>query len=867
MDRDTGRVEPVLRPYQREEIEAITGGLADGGRGQLHAACGSGKTLVSVLSAAELVPGSGLLIVLAPSLSLVAQTVSAWRTLSRVDAVLAVCSDDTVVDGPVHLEDIDAQVSTDPAEIGAWLDTQGGRRLVVGTYVSAHRLAQALTDRALEADLLVLDEAHHLAGRTDFATRRVLDEEFLPARRRLFMTATPRIDEVRAETTLGAVSMSDTTVFGPVLYEYPWARAIREGYLDDYRVVVIGVTRAQLVQVLNDERLLIDGPGAPDLRVLAAQTVIAQAARQYGLRRIITFTNRLDAAADFTRTMPGTLGRLPAGTRPDGVLHTERVSGDMDHRQREKALESLRTPPGGPGGWTVLTNVRCLSEGVDVPAVDAVAFTHPKTSQVDIVQAVGRAVRRSGSEQSIATVIVPIVIPDSVEEVGDLDPGEYRVLWQVLRALRAHDETLGIELDSHASQRHRDNPQLPSRITVELPPGTSDDVLAGVKALTVKQVTSAWWEGFGYARDHFETHGDLSVPSGHVTESGFRLGQWVANARQHGRKGWLRPERVAALDGIGMVWNTTVVPWNRFLQELRIYRTEFGHLRVPQAYVSPTGYALGSKINTTRTQPTRAPAAVRAALDELGMIWDTRDLAWQEFFTACQEYAQEHGDLNGVTAEWKTESGYTLGIRLKRYRSKWRQGTIDPAELAALEDLGWRPELGGKAGSWVKFLAAADRYVAQHGSLRTVRKDYVDEEGYPLGRNVMYYRNLKNGTKTKNGKRTALPPDRVRALDERGMSWNSVWTTKPDRDITPDEASVIATLPPSELGTEVMRLVDDQKVTQSSIAAVLGMHRSQLNTKIQGYRKSGRWPMRAARENGLLPSQATRRSGADSPHA
>ncbi|WP_371793058.1 Helicase associated domain protein [Streptomyces sp. NBC_01471] len=849
MDRNTGTVEPVLRPYQGEAVAAITTGLADGGRGQLHAACGSGKTLMSVISARELVPGSGLVIVLAPSLSLVAQTVTAWRTLSRIDAVLAVCSDDTVIDAPVHVEDIEGEVTTTPAEIKDWLCTHSGRRLVVGTYLSAHRLAEALTDQDVQADLLVLDEAHHLAGRIDYATRRVLDEAFLPARRRLFMTATPKIDEVRAETAVGLVSMSDTTVFGPVLYEYPWARAIREGYLDDYRVVVIGVTRAQLVQVLNDDRLLVDGPGAPDLRVLAAQAVIAQAARQYGLRRIIAFSSRLDAAAELTRTLPATLARLSAGSRPEGMVYAERVSGDMDHRQREKALASLRTPPGGPDGWTVLTNVRCLSEGVDVPTVDAIAFTHPKTSQVDIVQAVGRAVRRSGSEQGIATVIVPIVVPDSAEEVGDLDPGEYRVLWQVLRAMRAHDENLGIELDTQASHARSGNPQLPSRITVELPPGTSDDVLAGIKALTIKQVTSPWWEGFGHARAYFEVHGNLNVPSGYVTEDGFQLGRWVINARQHRRKGWLRPERIAALDSIGMVWNTAEVPWNRFLKELRSYRAQFGHVRVPQSYVSPTGYTLGSKINKTRTEPTRTPAAVRAVLDELGMIWDSRDLVWQEFFTACQEYVQEGGDLNSVKAGWKTKDGYTLGSRLKRYRTKWQQGTIDPAELASLEELGWRPDQGGRAGAWARFLAAADRYVALHGSLKTVRKDYVDDEGYPLGSSVMYYRNLKNGTRSKNGRQAAVSPDRVRALNERGMAWESVWTTKPGRDATQDEARTLASLPPSGLGAEVMRLVDDLKVTQSSIAAALGMNRSQLNTKIQGYRKTGRWPMRAARQS------------------
>ncbi|MFJ5740125.1 Helicase associated domain protein [Streptomyces microflavus] len=863
MDRNSSGSGPVLRPYQVEADEAIVSGLADGGRGQLHAACGSGKTLISIMAASKLVPGSGLMVVLAPSLSLVAQTVTAWRSLSRIDSVLAVCSDDTVVDDAGHLEDIDAQVSTSPEEIAKWLGVRSGRRLIVGTYLSAHRLAEAMVAMGSAADFLVLDEAHHLAGRLDYATRRVLEEAFLPARRRLFMTATPRIDEVRGQSTLGSVSMSDTTVFGPVLYEYPWARAIREGYLDDYRVVVIGVTRAQLVQVLNDERLLVDGPGAPDLRVLAAQTVIAQAARQHGLRRIIAFSSRLDAAAEFTRTLPSTLNRLPADSRPEGVVHAERVSGDMDHRRREEVLGHLRTPPGGPEGWTVLTNVRCLSEGVDVPAVDAIAFTHPKTSQVDIVQAVGRAVRRSGDEQGIATVIVPIVVPDSVEEVGDLEPGDFRVLWQVLRALRAHDESLGIELDTQASHEDTSNPRLPNRITVELPPGTSDDILAGIKALTVKQTTSMWWTGFGHARAYAGTHGDLSMSSTYVTEDGFALGRWIINARQHWRKGWLRPERVAALDGLGMIWDTTELPWNRFLKELRDFKKEFGHVNVVQNYVSPSGYALGSKINSTRTHPHRPPAAVRLALDELGMIWDSRALAWQQLFTACMDHVREHGHLE-VKREYKTKDGYTLGVRLARYRKKWQEGIINPAELASLRELGWKPEQDGRAGRWAEFLQACDRYVARHGSLKEIRKDYVDEQGYALGDSIMYYRNLNNGRRKKNGRVAVLPPERKRALEERGMSWESVWVAKPGRAVTAAEAGRLAALPPEELGPEVIRLIEKENVTQSSIADALELPYASLYAQITSYRKSGKWPRARPRPNLTKPFRRVTAAEAES---
>ncbi|MEZ7005849.1 Helicase associated domain protein [Streptomyces sp. AD55] len=821
-----------LRPYQQEAVEAIAAGLREEGRGQLHAACGSGKTLISAMGAARLVPAAGLLVVFTPSLALVAQTIQEWKLFCPADAVLAVCSDDTVTDAPAHLDDLSEQTTTNVEEILGWLRRTRGRRLVVATYLSAHRLAEALRTTGTVADLAVHDEAHHLAGRADFTTRRILDGTFLPARRRLYMTATPRIDEIRADTSDG-LSMSDEALFGPVLYSYPWARAISEGYLDDYRVVIMGVTQRQMLDLLRDDQHHhVEAPGAPDLRTLAAQTVLAQAARQYGLRRVIAFCNRLDGAREFVRSLPSTLARLEPSRRPEGPVHAERITGQHTHAQRERILDTLREPP---GDWTVLANVRCLSEGVDVPAVDAVLFTHPKSSQVDIVQAVGRALRRSGTGQDTATVLVPIVVPDSTEEVGDLEPGEFRTLWQVLRALRAHDETLGIELDTQRAHGTSANPQLPSRITIQLPPGATDSLLAQLTALTVRQTTSSWWTGYGHAAAYQAEHGHLAMHSDHVTAEGFRLGQWIGNARQHRRKGWLRPDRIEALDELGMLWDTPDLPWYRFLDELRAFHRRFGHVLVSQSYTTPDGYRLGNKINSVRSNTHRVPAFVRRALDDLGMVWNTRDLRWQQLYTACQQYAAEHGHLD-VPASYTAPDGYTLGTRLKRVRRAAKEGRLDPAERTSLEELGM-VFASSDDRAWADFLDACDRYITAHGSLATVEKAYIDDTGYRLGARISYYRNLNNGTKA-----GGIPPQRRTELDDKGM----VWRVAPARDLHPDEHTSLQKLTGPELGTAIVQLIDDEGVTQSSIAAALGIHRSYLNTKIKKFRETGNWPDRRA---------------------
>ncbi|MFI1312769.1 Helicase associated domain protein [Streptomyces albidoflavus] len=817
----------ALRPYQRDAVDAIAAGLGDGGRGQLHAACGSGKTITGLAASLKLLPGPATFVVAVPSLSLLAQTITVWRELAGLDAVLAVCSDETVTDDSPRVEDIPAEVTTRPEVITSWLGRRQGRRLIVTTYHSARHVGDALLAARSTADLLLLDEAHHLTGDPADSTRRVLSDVTFPARRRLYMTATPRIDAARAERS-GLLTMSDTAVFGPVLYEYTWARAIREGYLEDYRVVVMGVTQAEICDLLRDpDRFHVTGPGAPDIKLIAAQAVIAKAVSQFGLRRVLAFCPRIETAREFTRTLKGTLARLPGEHLP-GPVHAEWVSGEMTHAQRDRVLDTLREPP---ANWTVVANVRCLSEGVDVPAVDAVAFTSPKSSQVDIMQAVGRALRRDKDGTGTATIIVPIVVPDSTEAISDLEPGDFNTLWHVLRALRAHDEDLGIELDATRARVETGEPPLPNKVTVQLPPGSAHTVLAQIKALVVEQTTSSWWTGYGYAHRYHERHGNVAVPSTYITDDGFKLGTWITNARQHWRKGWLRPDRVAALERIGMVLDTTAIPWRRFLGELEQFRAVHGHLKVPQAYVSPSGYALGSKVNVTR-QHKSLPEWVRSALDDLGMVWNSAHASWQELVNECLVYREHHGHLD-VPRPYTTPEGYRLGQRLGGKAQKARKGKLDPTELKTLQELGWSPSSarGTREQRWKAFLAACDRYVAQHGSLADVASDHVDEQGYRLGDRINYYRWLASGKSGRN-----LSEDRRQELDKRGMKWR----VAPSRPVSPQEAEHLLTLAADVLGEEVARLLDNG-VTQKSIAEALKLPCNSLNHKIRTYRETGCW--------------------------
>jgi predicted helicase len=307
---------------------------------------------------------------LVPSIALAAQTITAWQTGCPTDRVLAVCSNYTVGGGGVRAADLAVPVSTDPEYIAKWLADAAGRVLAVGTYDSAARLAEGLRRAGQVAELVVCDEAHRLAGRADKTTAAILEPGFFPERRRLYMTATPRIGTgISAGGELLVTSMDDETVFGSVAYAYPFSRAIAEGWLKGYRIVVAGVTDTQVAELLDGQGELVADGGLP-LRMAAAQAALAMTAARFGLRRTLAFLPRISQARLFARTLPATLGLLPPGRRPDGPVSAGHVHGGMTSAaQRDLVLDRLRHPP--EAAWAVVANARCLGEGIDVPAIDS----------------------------------------------------------------------------------------------------------------------------------------------------------------------------------------------------------------------------------------------------------------------------------------------------------------------------------------------------------------------------------------------------------------------------------------------------------------------------------------------------------------
>ncbi|MBD0743616.1 DEAD/DEAH box helicase [Streptomyces sp. CBMA152] len=750
-----------LRPYQQEAVTAITADLSRGGTGQLRAACGSGKTMMGVHAVRRMTPGREPVAVLVPSLALAAQTVQVWRSQhAEALSVLAVCSDDTVTgDSPVHIEDVDAPVTTDAARIARWLQEEStGPRLIVSTYHSCRRLSEALHHTGTVLHTLIYDEAHHLTGPTDAALREVTQPRLLPAKRRLFMTATPRVYAGQARADL--ISMDDTGLFGEVLYDYPFSRGIAEGYLEDYRVFVVGIAASESRALLADtERDYVDGPGAPSLQTLVAQAALVRAAQQFGVRRAVVFHHRVQDAAEFARTLRRTAAIVaPELSPPQSAI----VHGTMAQAVREKILDQLRHP--GPGEWVSVSNVRVLGEGVDVPAIDAVLFAHAKSSAVDIVQAVGRALRPHPDTPGPSTVIVPLILPPEENEVGDLEPGDYSTVWEVLRALRAHDAVLGSELDRQRSHGHSDEVRLPSKITVQLPPGTSADVLRQVSLMLVRQTTSSWWDGYAAASTWHAEHGHLDIPLRHSTAAGFKLGQWLAKQREFRRKGWLAPDRVQSLEKLGITWDPSEARWQAAYRKAVAFHAEHGHLDINSKHPQLGNWILHQR--RYRQEGTLAEHRI-AALDEIGMIWQHRTNAWQRNLDALAAYAEEHGTTL-VPQRYVTPEGLRLGAWLSQMRAKRAAGKLPAQRIADLEDAGvvWRVEVPTRTA---RALAAAASWHEQHGHLDVPYTDRYDD--IPLGNWLARQRSAHA--------KGELPTTVKEALDALGFSWADKPPRKP----------------------------------------------------------------------------------------
>ncbi|MGP9723329.1 DEAD/DEAH box helicase [Corynebacterium sp. AOP40-9SA-29] len=488
-----------LRPHQSEAIDAVFQGWAEGDgtttdRGKLIMACGTGKTFTSLKIAERLAQdlnGKARILFAVPSISLLSQTLREWNAQSGLEMrSFAVCSDNKVSKATEDMaaEDVVIPVTTDgkklAEKLGGHRRRAAGLTVVFTTYQSLPTIHEAQQHGADDFDAIICDEAHRTTGVTldgEDASNfvKVHDPDFIRSSKRLYMTATPRLfdDTTRAkaeEHSAEIVSMDDASTFGPEFHRLSFGEAVDRGLLSDYKVLVLTVDESVMAGKLQGS-MATDGELSLDdaSKIVGCWNGLAKRAGtapdgstfspgEIPMRRAVAFAKDIKASKQVAEMFPQVVDSYQEilddqqveGHRIDETnrsLHCEvhHVDGTFNALQRNEELTWLKAPV-ADDECRILTNARCLSEGVDVPALDSVLFLHPRNSVVDVVQSVGRVMRKSEGKE-YGYIILPVAVPAGVSPSTALSNNRrFKTVWQVLNALRAHDERFNAMVNSIA---------------------------------------------------------------------------------------------------------------------------------------------------------------------------------------------------------------------------------------------------------------------------------------------------------------------------------------------------------------------------------------------------------------------------------
>jgi len=624
------RARNELRPHQRSAIDDCVKGFSGSDRGKLVMACGTGKTFTALKLAEETVPPGGVVCFCVPSISLLAQSLRAWSAdAARPIHAMAVCSDAQVTksDEDLHVYDLALPATTDPERIAEHLalaqkESQGEDNpllVVFSTYQSLDRVAAAQALGAPAFDLVIADEAHRTTGAFEgdkgfSGFTAIHDEERFRAKRRLYMTATPRlysdaVKEKAREQDVVLCSMDDPTLYGPVFHKLGFGEAVEAGLLSDYKVVVLMIDEAWVNEVAH-------GPIADR----GLDLILADAARLAGIwrglskesedpsdfgadsqpmRRAVAFSTTIAYSRRVAAGLPKVVDAMLERGEEGITCQARHVDGTMGALVRDQALSWLREDP-PEGECRLLTNARCLTEGVDVPALDAVIFTNPRASQIDVVQAVGRVMRQAEGKR-YGYVIIPVPVPSDKDPEQVLDDHKaYRVVWQVLQALRAHDDRFEAEVNRLDLQERRSE-----RIRVV---GVGGGTEASTSRTSRAEQLALAWQGL-----------EDKVYARIVRHVGSRV-YWESWAEDVARIAQAHITRITTAVGVG---GTVADAFDRYLQGLRqvinpaVSKDEAIEMLAEHLVTSPVFEALFGDATFTQTNPVSVSMAdVLTALHE-----------------------------------------------------------------------------------------------------------------------------------------------------------------------------------------------------------------------------------------------------------
>ncbi|MFG2885763.1 Helicase associated domain protein [Streptomyces sp. NPDC048297] len=794
-----------LREHQIEAVAAIVRGLdippggipVNGLRGQVHAACGTGKTIIAASAAKRLAP-KGRVLVLVPTLDLLSQTVQAWNAAGHKGPAVAVCS---LQDDP-ELWALKVRSTTNPVQLALWHGT--GQVIIFATYASLGVLSEAFEgvygQQLAPMDLVCVDEAHRTSGSMGKAWAAVHDQGVIPSARRLYLTATPRIWQERPpnwEVAEGvrdalpqemAASMDDEDVFGPVLYKLSLASAVSRGLLARYQIIVLELQDP----VVTPERLMGEdrrGEEVRGQRLGALQAALLHAMARHSLQTCITFHHRTIEAQAYAEGLERVATRLHED-RPDrypAEVWADWLCGEHVPERRRGALGKF----GSTALRAILSNCRVLGEGVDIRAVDSVALLDPKGAPHDIVQAIGRALRQKPGEGKLASLIVPIFLQPGEEPEDMFTSGSYRPLVKVLEGLRAHDEE-AVELLAIPQEPQKADVQPSTYIGTAPEKGEEESrlllrfaaprdpvmVADWVSFNVIDVERQDWARGWAALKNFAERELHACVPYEH-REQTFPLGTWVSEQRRAYGAGRMTGKRAARLEKLGMVWSVADERFQENLAAARVYFEEHWTLCAPRS-ASALDKPVGQWLSNLRRPGALADkpeweAALLAVDEDWNPDWPAE---WQRHFAALRELMRDEDGPAGVLPGF-TVHGMDVGKWLVRQRKPEVWDALADGQRERLEAVGVTPlpaaaapaETGvpsepstAPVSAFEKGVAALAQYKARTGSVAVPRAHVEQLEDGTEVRLGVFLSNSKS-------RRAKLTADKLRALAGLGLEW------------------------------------------------------------------------------------------------
>ena len=381
--------------------------------------------------------------------------------------------------------------------------------------------------------------------------------------------------------------MDDETVFGPVIHQLTFGQAIQDELLNDYQVVIVGVDEPMVKQWIDNYEIVATNPDeTTDARTLAAKIGMLKAVKDYDLKRVISFHSRVSGAKKFSEELTEVANLIEPANRPDGTFISDYVSGEMKAGDRKDKIDKLKKLEGYDRG--ILTNARCLAEGVDVPSLDGVAFIDPKGSQVEIIQAVGRAIRkvRGAESQTKGTIVIPVFIEDCDDHEASIEASNFKPVWDVLKALRAHDEVLADVLDQYRTNMSKNSSQsrenMSDKIVFDISSTVDMEFTNALRTILVEESTIHWLFWFGLFQDFVEQEGHCLIKQTYKTDNGHKLGSWVTRQRINADK--LTADQKQKLEEYGFVFDLNAELWEAGFAALSQFYEIEGHCKVTQGY-------------------------------------------------------------------------------------------------------------------------------------------------------------------------------------------------------------------------------------------------------------------------------------------